>query len=207
MKLGFSSEKFYAIMNMYCRRDMTVREFRPFRASIPRQKEMEQILAMLSVKQTAIQQYLTSKGLNAPQQDAITTINGPVSVLAGAGSGKTTAIVNRIAFMMQFGDAFYGESAPLSAEEEAELKAYADGSKQPDANRLAELTAVNPVRGWNILAITFTNKAAAELKARLEGMLGEERAAEVWAATFHSACVRSLRQHIDRLGYDTAFTS
>lgn len=206
MKLGFSSEKFYAIMNMYCRRDMTVREFRPFRASIPRQKEMEQILAMLSVKQTAIQQYLTSKGLNAPQQDAITTINGPVSVLAGAGSGKTTAIVNRIAFMMQFGDAFYGESAPLSAEEEAELKAYADGSKQPDANRLAELTAVNPVRGWNILAITFTNKAAAELKARLEGMLGEERAAEVWAATFHSACVRILRQHIDRLGYDTAFT-
>lgn len=163
---------------------------------------------MQSVKQIAIQKYLSQKGLNDPQQEAVRTVNGPVVVLAGAGSGKTTAIVNRIAFMMQFGDAYYGESSfSLSADEETELKAYADGTRTPDPFRLAELTAVNPIRGWNILAITFTNKAAAEMKTRLQTMLGEESAAEVWTATFHSACVRILRQHIDRLGgYDKSFT-
>ncbi len=161
---------------------------------------------MLSVKQTAIQKYLTDLGLNPPQQDAVTTVHGPVSVLAGAGSGKTTAIVNRIAYMIRFGDAFYGKGASLTKKEEAELKSYAEGKSEMDAARLAELTAVDPIPGWNILAITFTNKAAAELKSRLETMLGEEAASEIWAATFHSACVRILRQHIDRLGYDKSFT-
>lgn len=161
---------------------------------------------MQSVKQIAIQRYLTEKGLNPPQQEAVRTVKGPVIVLAGAGSGKTTAIVNRIAFMMRFGDAYDEEGLPLSSDAQAELQAYAEGSTSLSEERLTELLAVNPVRGWNILAITFTNKAAAEMKHRIEEMLGEEAASEVWAATFHSACVRILRQHIDRLGYDRSFT-
>ena len=158
------------------------------------------------IKQQALTAYLTSLGLNPPQQEAVRTVEGPVSVLAGAGSGKTTAIVNRIAFMMRFGNAYYGETPPPSDEADAEyLARVADGTLQPDADRLAEILGFAPIPGWRILAITFTNKAAAELKARLAAMLGDS-AGDVWAATFHSACVRILRQHIDRLGYDSAFT-
>ncbi len=158
------------------------------------------------IKQQALTAYLTSLGLNPPQQEAVRTVEGPVSVLAGAGSGKTTAIVNRIAFMMRFGNAYYGETPPPADEADAEyLARVADGTLPPDADRLAELLGFAPIPGWRILAITFTNKAAAELKARLAAMLGDA-AGDVWAATFHSACVRILRQHIDRLGYDSAFT-
>ena len=161
--------------------------------------------SMTQIKQAALTRYLTAKGLNPPQQDAVRTVLGPVSVLAGAGSGKTTAIVNRIAFMMRFGDAYYGEVPPCAPDDLHYLEQVADGSAAPDEQRLTELLGFAPVPGWRILAITFTNKAAAELKARLETMLGES-AGDVWAATFHSACVRILRQHIDRLGYSGDFT-
>ena len=66
------------------------------------------------LKQAAIDRLLTSRKLNPPQQEAVRTVNGPVVVLAGAGSGKTTAIVNRVAFMMQFGDAYYGQCGAVS---------------------------------------------------------------------------------------------
>lgn len=160
---------------------------------------------MQTLKQAAIDRLLASRRLNPPQQEAVRTVNGPVVVLAGAGSGKTTAIVNRIAYMMQFGNTYYEETGALSAEEQQYLEAVAAGAARPDGFRLAEIVTNTPIHGWNILAITFTNKAAAELKSRLETMLGEE-ASTVWAATFHSACVRILRQHIDRLGYDRSFT-
>lgn len=161
--------------------------------------------SMTEIKQAALTRYLDAKGLNPQQQDAVRTVNGPVSVLAGAGSGKTTAIVNRIAFMMRFGDAYYGEIPPCAPEDAAYLQQVAAGTAAPDEQRLTELLGFAPVPGWRILAITFTNKAAAELKARLETMLGEN-AGDVWAATFHSACVRILRQHIDRLGFSGDFT-
>ena len=161
--------------------------------------------SMNQLKQDALTRYLTAKGLNPPQQEAVRTVLGPVSVLAGAGSGKTTAIVNRIAFMMRFGDAFYGDVPPFAPADAEFLRQVAAGETAPDEARLTELLGFAPVPGWRILAITFTNKAAAELKARLETMLGEQ-AADVWAATFHSACVRILRQHIDRLGYSADFT-
>ena len=158
------------------------------------------------VKQAALTAYLTALGLNPPQQEAVRTVEGPVSVLAGAGSGKTTAIVNRIAFMMRFGNAYYGETPPPADESDAEyLHRVAAGTAAPEADRLSEILGFAPIPGWRILAITFTNKAAAELKSRLSAMLGDP-AADIWAATFHSACVRILRQHIDRLGYDSAFT-
>ena len=161
--------------------------------------------SMIELKQAALTRYLTAKGLNPPQQEAVRTVLGPVSVLAGAGSGKTTAIVNRIAFMMRFGNAYDGELPPFTAEDAEFLRQTADGEIPPDEQRLTEILGFAPIPGWRILAITFTNKAAAELKARLETMLGES-AADVWAATFHSACVRILRQHIDRLGYSSDFT-
>ncbi|MBQ8922012.1 MAG: UvrD-helicase domain-containing protein [Oscillospiraceae bacterium] len=161
--------------------------------------------SMTEIRQAALTRYLSAKGLNPPQQEAVRTVTGPVSVLAGAGSGKTTAIVNRIAFMMRFGDAYYGEIPPCTPEDTAYLQKVADGTAEPDEQRLTELLGFAPVPGWRILAITFTNKAAAELKNRLETMLGES-AGDVWAATFHSACVRILRQHIDRLGYGSDFT-
>ncbi|MBR4199829.1 MAG: UvrD-helicase domain-containing protein [Oscillospiraceae bacterium] len=161
--------------------------------------------SMNQLKKAALTRYLTEKGLNPPQQEAVRTVLGPVSVLAGAGSGKTTAIVNRIAFMMRFGNAFEGEIPPCSPEDTEYLRQVAEGEAEPDEERLTELLGYAPVPGWRILAITFTNKAAAELKSRLETMLGE-KAADVWAATFHSACVRILRQYIDRLGYSPDFT-
>ncbi|MBQ5335482.1 MAG: UvrD-helicase domain-containing protein [Oscillospiraceae bacterium] len=161
--------------------------------------------SMIEVKQRALTRLLTEKGLNPPQQEAVRTTEGPVSVLAGAGSGKTTAIVNRIAFMMRFGNAYYGETREPDAEEADFLRQTAEGLIPPDEQRLAEILGFAPIPGWRILAITFTNKAAAELKNRLCAMLGDS-GAEVWAATFHSACVRILRQHIDRLGYTGDFT-
>ena len=161
--------------------------------------------SMTELKTAALTRYLTAQGLNPPQQEAVRTVSGPVCVLAGAGSGKTTAIVSRIAFMMRFGDAYYGDTPPCDEAGMQYLADTADGKQAPDAAQLAELLGYAPIPGWRILAITFTNKAAAELKSRLEAMLGES-AADVWAATFHSACVRILRQHIDRLGYDSSFT-
>lgn len=161
--------------------------------------------SVTQIKQAALTRYLAAKGLNPPQQEAVRTVCGPVSVLAGAGSGKTTAIVNRIAFMMRFGNAYDGEVPPFSAEDAEFLRQVADGKIPPDEQRLTEILGFAPIPGWRILAITFTNKAAAELKSRLETMLGAS-AADVWAATFHSACVRILRQHIDRLGYTSDFT-
>ena len=161
--------------------------------------------SMIELKQQALTRYLSAKGLNPPQQEAVRTVQGPVSVLAGAGSGKTTAIVNRIAFMMRFGDAYYGAAGEPSPEDAEFLRQTAEGIIPPDEQRLTEILGFAPIPGWRILAITFTNKAAAELKNRLCAMLGDS-GAEVWAATFHSACVRILRQHIDRLGYTGDFT-
>lgn len=161
--------------------------------------------SMTQLKQAALTRYLAAKGLNPPQQEAVRTVQGPLSVLAGAGSGKTTAIVNRIAFMMRFGDAYDSEIPPCAPEDAEFLRQVAEGEIPPDEQRLTEILGFAPIAGWRILAITFTNKAAAELKARLTAMLGES-AGDVWAATFHSACVRILRQHIDRLGYSSDFT-
>ena len=103
--------------------------------------------------------------LNPMQREAVETTEGPLLVLAGAGSGKTRALTHRIAYLI-------------------------------------EECHVNP---WNILAITFTNKAAGEMRERVDAMV-EYGAASVWVSTFHSTCVRILRRHIECLGYTTNFT-
>ncbi|WP_303790269.1 ATP-dependent helicase [Ruminococcus flavefaciens] len=155
-----------------------------------------------SAKQAALKRYFSR--MNEMQQEAVFTVNGPVLVLAGAGSGKTTVIVNRIANMINFGNAYFDTSREGSAEDTAFLKDYAEG-KTDDFDTLRDIVAVDPVRPWNILAITFTNKAAGELKERLAAMMGDE-AMNIHASTFHSACVRILRSEIEALGYGRDFT-
>ncbi|SEH46938.1 DNA helicase-2 / ATP-dependent DNA helicase PcrA [Ruminococcus flavefaciens] len=160
------------------------------------------INSYISAKQNALKKYFSR--MNDMQQEAVFTVNGPVLVLAGAGSGKTTVIVNRIANMINFGNAYFDTSREGSDGDIAFLKDYADG-KTDDFDTLRDIVAVDPVRPWNILAITFTNKAAGELKERLSAMMGEE-ALNINASTFHSACVRILRSEIEALGYGRDFT-
>ena len=108
---------------------------------------------------------MLNNNLNEMQQQAVMKTEGPLLILAGAGSGKTTVLVNRIAHII--GDL--------------------------------------GVRPWSVLAITFTNKAANEMRQRLDAVLGDE-ALDLWAGTFHSCCMRILRREIERLGYERAFS-
>lgn len=103
--------------------------------------------------------------LNKEQREAVFHTEGPLLILAGAGSGKTRVLTHRIAYLMD----------------------------------------EKGVNGWNILAITFTNKAAGEMRERVDRLVGFG-SESIWVSTFHSTCVRILRRHIDRLGYDTNFT-
>ena len=158
----------------------------------------------LTAKRRAMERYF--QNLNDMQREAVFTVNGPLLILAGAGSGKTTVLVNRVANMIYFGNAYFDETrfAGVSPADEQFLLDYADG-KVTDNERLKNIVAVDCVNSWNILAITFTNKAAGELKARLELMLGD-KSQGITAATFHSACVRILRREIQNLGYAQNFT-
>ncbi len=145
--------------------------------------------------------------LNAAQLEGVLTTEGPLLLLAGAGSGKTTVLINRIANILRYGRGSDCDFVPETAGE-TELQLLEDYTKHPDPElrpAVDRLCAVDPCEPWRIIAITFTNKAAEELKARLATMLGES-ALDIWASTFHSACARILRREIDRLGYDTRFT-
>ncbi len=156
----------------------------------------------LLMKQAALQRCFAR--MNPQQLDAVTTVKGPVLVLAGAGSGKTTVIVNRIANMVLFGDTGHTLTPVPDADTLARLQAYIDGGSMT-LGELQDIIAEHPIQPWQILAITFTNKAASELKSRLADTLGEA-AQDIHAATFHSACVRMLRACIDRLGFARSFT-
>ncbi len=144
--------------------------------------------------------------LNDRQRDAVLATEGPLLILAGAGSGKTTVLINRVANLMKYGRASDCGLLPSDADEDklAVMQAYLAGdvSRKREAE---EFAAFEPVEPWRILAITFTNKAAGELKDRLNAMLGPA-AEDIWARTFHSACVRILRRDADKLGYPTSFT-
>ena len=148
--------------------------------------------------------------LNDKQREAVFHTEGPLLVLAGAGSGKTTVLVKRIAFLVRFGNAYHTSFLPpenvLGPFTEAleALAAKEDPPKEELDTALGSL-AFDPAKPYQILAITFTNKAAGEIKSRLEAELGDE-AYDVWAGTFHSVCAKLLRMHIDRLGYDNTFT-
>ena len=145
--------------------------------------------------------------MNDRQKEAVFHMDGPLLILAGAGSGKTTVLVNRIAAMIRWGSAYESTWVPAECREE-EVAACQDflqnGTPIPKEQR--QHLAVNPCYPWRILAITFTNKAAGELKERLCTMLGEEDGNDIWASTFHSTCARILRREGDRLGYTSHFT-
>ena len=145
--------------------------------------------------------------LNEMQRQGVLATEGPLLLLAGAGSGKTTVLINRVANLLRYGRGSDTEEIPLPvSEDEVEfLEQYAAHPTEEQQPLVRYLCAVEPARPWEVLAITFTNKAANELKERLSRMLGEE-AREVWAATFHSACVRILRRDIDKLGFSRDFT-
>ena len=134
--------------------------------------------------------------LNPMQQEAVLATEGPLLILAGAGSGKTTVLINRIANILRFGCGSDSQELPPGADEES-LRLLQEGDER--------FAVLEPVKPWRILAITFTNKAAGELKERLNRMLGEE-ANDIWACTFHSACVRILRRDAERLGFGSDFT-
>ena len=144
--------------------------------------------------------------MNREQLEAVFQVKGPLLILAGAGSGKTTVLVNRVSYLVRFGNAYHSGFMPrdLTDEDMIFLRQAAQG-EQAAPERLAELLADQPPKPWNVLAITFTNKAANELKDRLEKSLGPV-AQDITAATFHSACVRILRREIERLGYSRSFT-
>ena len=145
--------------------------------------------------------------LNPMQRQGVLTTEGPLLLLAGAGSGKTTVLIHRIANLLRYGRGSDCDEIPMPiSEDEVEfLESYAEAPTEENRPLAQYLCAVEPPQPYEVLAITFTNKAANELKERLERMLGES-GCDVWASTFHSACVRILRRDIDRIGYSRDFT-
>ncbi len=165
--------------------------------------------AMLNRFVAARRQYILSQfsKLNDMQKQAVAQTEGPLLLLAGAGSGKTTVLINRIANLIRYGRATDSNEVPDTVTEDDVL--FLENLTEPidefDFRRADYLCALEPVSPWNIIAITFTNKAANELKERLSLILGPE-GNDVWAMTFHSACCRILRRDIDKIGYTSNFT-
>lgn len=144
--------------------------------------------------------------MNDMQKKAVLSVNGQLLILAGAGSGKTTVIVNRIANILRFGEAYESDKlyGNYSDEECSEIISAARGETSL-SDELAEKLSVGKVNPWRILAITFTNKAANELKERICNKVGED-GSKIWASTFHSCCSRILRSNGELLGYTSHFT-
>ena len=165
----------------------------------------EQELDFCRARRAAIA--LNYQNLNPEQRKAVLATEGPLLLLAGAGSGKTTVLIHRVANLMRYGRGSDSPEVPeWVTEEDVEfLKAYAAHPVPEEKLRADRLCALEPAAPWTIIAITFTNKAAGELKERLEKMLGPS-ARDIWASTFHSACVRILRRDIEKLGFPSSFT-
>ncbi len=146
--------------------------------------------------------------LNVEQRNAVFSVSGPLLILAGAGSGKTTVLVKRIAFIIKYGNAYFSENVPANVDEQT--VARLEGALGFDAERIEKEILPqfisNPCPPYAVLAITFTNKAAKEIKDRLSAAFdGDEVAQDIWAGTFHSICVRILRTYGDRVGYGSNF--
>ena len=158
---------------------------------------------LISLRQQIIKKDFSR--MNDMQLEAVLSTKGPLLVLAGAGSGKTTVLVNRIVNLVKYGEAYYSSdfSRPIREGDEALLENYLAGDTS--LFEAEDLLSVRPAKPWQILAITFTNKAAGELKERICKALGED-GNDVWASTFHSTCAKILRRHADEIGYTHNFT-
>ena len=158
------------------------------------------------LKKKCLERYFSRA--NQPQREAIFQTKGAVLIIAGAGSGKTTVLCNRIANLLLFGDAYNADfPMELNADDEKFLNDYAEGkiaNSEETVARLSQTIGHEKAVPWRILVVTFTNKAAGELKERLNSM--NAPASDVWAMTFHSACVRILRRGIESIGYKSSFT-
>ena len=155
----------------------------------------------ITLRKKVIKKYFGK--MNDRQFEAVTTVNGPLLVLAGAGSGKTTVLVNRILNLVKFGNGYNSNFLPNYTD--AEIQAGLDFLNDTCdfvPNGFFTDSAAKP---WQILAITFTNKAAGELKDRIAAKLGDD-ALDIWAGTFHSVCGKILRRNADFLGYTSNFT-
>lgn len=158
-------------------------------------------MEFIDLRRKVIEKYFGN--MNDRQLEAVTTVNGPLLVLAGAGSGKTTVLVNRILNLVKFGNGYYSTFVPEVTEDEVKAgEDYLNGTADFVPDRVFSVDAVHP---WQILAITFTNKAAGELKERISAKLGED-GSDIWAGTFHSVCGKILRRYAQLLGYTSHFT-
>ena len=149
------------------------------------------------------------ENLNDKQREAVYHVNGPLLILAGAGSGKTTVLVNRLAFLIRYGDAYNNDLVPADVTEE-DIREIENAASLPH-DELGEYLTRFTFRApepWQVMAITFTNKAAREIKSRIASIFGEEseETAEIKSGTFHSICVQILRRYGDQIGYDRSFT-
>ncbi len=149
-------------------------------------------------------------GLNDMQRKAVFTVKGPLLVLAGAGSGKTTVLVNRISHIIRYGDAYYDGSVPENVSED-DLSQMEDALSysHEELGKYLERFAKDTAKPWSVMGITFTNKAANEIKVRIQNIFGEDgadTASQIKTGTFHSICVRILRRYCSEIGYDPGFS-
>ncbi|MBQ8380373.1 MAG: UvrD-helicase domain-containing protein [Clostridia bacterium] len=168
---------------------------------------MENLIAEYTNAKQALFDKVYGELLNSEQQRAVFTAKGPLLVLAGAGSGKTTVLVNRIVYILRYGNAYFSEKIPEGLTEEMVL-ALKDAVNLPVSDIqeiLPEFIDETPYPS-SVLAITFTNKAANEIKARLSSAFSDKSVTDdIWAGTFHSMCLRILRRWCERLGYLPGF--
>ncbi|MBO5248269.1 MAG: UvrD-helicase domain-containing protein [Clostridia bacterium] len=145
--------------------------------------------------------------LNPPQREAVYTCDCPLLILAGAGSGKTTVLVNKLGYLIKYGNAYHSETVPedLTQDDMEYLNGALSDPSRREEERFRRLLAVDPLDPYHLLAITFTNKAAGEMRERMEKKFSVD-ARDLWALTFHSVCVRILRRFADHLGYERDFT-
>ena len=172
-------------------------------STIDEKKQIPADNSFTSLKRALFDKYYSF--LNDRQREAVFSVKGPLLVLAGAGSGKTTVLVNRISHIIAFGNAYEDETVPPGGQAYLpHMKDLLETGTREEIGEFLRATAVSPAKPWNVLCITFTNKAAGEFRQRLEAMLGTD-ASEIWAGTFHSVCVRILRKNIHHIGYDNSF--